>query len=699
MKTLAISAIFACSFISNAFAWGQDGHSIVAEIAQRRLSPDAATAVEKLLGKGHSLASVGSWADDVRADRPNTYNWHFVDIPIGSNEYRPERDCKDDSDKGDCVVSELVRLKNDLRCTAEDRKAEALKFAVHFIADVHQPLHTVLEGRGGNDVRVVMAMAGRKHCSGSPCTIVPVEMNLHAVWDTGLINQTAWSWGSYVDMLENGWLRSDEAKKTDADGGTPSEWALETHQAAQTVWNLVPTDKKLDDNYYTQVAPILDRQLGIAGLRLARFLNEAFASNACPVVATTAPDALLSAQTTDQNLPAELKFSEVTGLPLIYPYHGKILNYDLQEIPATEENVRNILAQYLDGIARQSKSTEAAASLRYRLHQRAEPRDVETILNMRAGELLIENLVPADQSRYRSMLRVIETWAASRKAPDALAVTKNDPRILLAVGELGLPSSDALVTTSVAMSYINQCREEKVPIPPDWGSPEWEFQGVLAPKYTFSAGADGPTEVWAASGRETKGVCMALPRKDLKSNEIVLLGIICQSKETGKACFWDNIDRTSGDRLTGDAVKNMKISSIQDGSMLAENCTNCHRGFNAFAIHPGTTLDIGQKFYLQPDKRYQPISAQNTWGNPGPLVKRGEAPCGSCHEIPALGDDNDTNPTRPSAFCKTVLQKAANLTMPYVGSPAGWNFPRPAYESHIKLLKSRCDPQSVATAK
>jgi len=82
MRSLALSAILAVAFNGQALAWGQEGHSIIAEIAQRRLSPDAARGVEQLLGRGHSLASVASWADDVRDMRPETSDWHFVDMPL-----------------------------------------------------------------------------------------------------------------------------------------------------------------------------------------------------------------------------------------------------------------------------------------------------------------------------------------------------------------------------------------------------------------------------------------------------------------------------------------------------------------------------------------------------------------------------------------------------------------------------------------
>jgi len=274
---LALVAGLGCG---QAFAWDQEGHSIVAEIAQRRLSPAAADAVERVLSRGHSLASIASWADDVRELAPETYNWHFVDIPIGSDQFDPASQCAP-SPKGDCVVAELDRLKTELRCAAGEQKLEALKFAVHFLGDIHQPLHTVLEDRGGNDIAVVVNMNGLT-CKRN-CRPKPIDTNLHAAWDTNLITKTVWAWGTYVDRLEAGWLRSKEAAQPGIDGGTPLDWALGTHRAAQMIWALTPADKVLDDDYYRTMLPTLDRQLGVAGLRLARFLNDAYGSTQCPV--------------------------------------------------------------------------------------------------------------------------------------------------------------------------------------------------------------------------------------------------------------------------------------------------------------------------------------------------------------------------------------------------------------------------------
>ena len=280
MRAIWLAALMTLLVAAPARAWGPEGHSIVAEIAQQRLTPEAAAAVAQLL-HGRSLASVASWADDVRDKRKETAQWHFVDIPIASTQYDPDTQCKATSG-GDCVVKELDRLKTDLHCAASDTaRLEALKFTVHFVGDIHQPLHTVADAAGGNTIPVLV------YLNGLACTQAcktPLASNFHAVWDSDLIHATVFDWGAYVDRLEadTGWLKGQEAQTQGIDGGTPAEWAVETHGRAITVWNLQPAYHIIDDDYFNKVLPTMDRQLGVAGLRLARFLNEAYAAKTCP---------------------------------------------------------------------------------------------------------------------------------------------------------------------------------------------------------------------------------------------------------------------------------------------------------------------------------------------------------------------------------------------------------------------------------
>jgi hypothetical protein len=117
----------------------------------------------------------------------------------------------------------------------------------------------------------------------SACVQKHIATNFHAAWDEGLIHETIWDLGAEVDRLENGWLLSGEAMTAGIDGGTPRSWAEETHRIGQAVWAAKADNNVLDDRYYQAALPFLDRQLGIAGLRLARFLNEAYGSDICAV--------------------------------------------------------------------------------------------------------------------------------------------------------------------------------------------------------------------------------------------------------------------------------------------------------------------------------------------------------------------------------------------------------------------------------
>ncbi|HEX4327727.1 MAG TPA: S1/P1 nuclease, partial [Burkholderiales bacterium] len=182
-----------------------------------------------------------------------------------------------DPQRGDCVVAELERLKGELPCARGEQAHEALRFAVHFVGDIHQPLHALKEARGGNGVAVTVTWRGLT--CGPRCAPKSIATNLHAAWDSNLITSTAWSWGAYVDRLELGWLASPQAQGVD--GGSPADWAAASHAQAQIAWNMLPADHRLGDEYYERALPMVDRQLGLAGLRLARLLNQAYAAPSC----------------------------------------------------------------------------------------------------------------------------------------------------------------------------------------------------------------------------------------------------------------------------------------------------------------------------------------------------------------------------------------------------------------------------------
>ncbi|MGA8187498.1 MAG: S1/P1 nuclease, partial [Candidatus Sulfotelmatobacter sp.] len=113
---------------STLLGWGPEGHEIVASLAQTRLTENAKNGIRSLIGDA-SLASIANWADEVRPDRDETYNWHFVDIPKDASGFSDERDCflPNSRHKGaatdhqNCVVDRIELFKKILSDTNASR--------------------------------------------------------------------------------------------------------------------------------------------------------------------------------------------------------------------------------------------------------------------------------------------------------------------------------------------------------------------------------------------------------------------------------------------------------------------------------------------------------------------------------------------------------------------------------------------------
>jgi hypothetical protein len=285
VKVFVFAILLFSAGVNETFAWGQEGHSIVAEIAQRRLLPAALQKVNELLvdelpglpaSSRIGLASIASWADDYRASHDESRNWHFVNMAYDRDRYNPFLDCNSDATYGDCIINAVERFAAVLRNCAQPagERRTALKFVVHFIGDLHQPLHaatrvnpdTATDDQGGNDIKV---------------TFLGVPTNLHHLWDTDLIMHKVYDWGEYVRLLETQWLPGKDMEALQR--GNTTQWAEEAHRAAQiVVYNFRP-DHMLDEEYYADAMATVDRQLALAGLRLARVLNEVLTPTAqCP---------------------------------------------------------------------------------------------------------------------------------------------------------------------------------------------------------------------------------------------------------------------------------------------------------------------------------------------------------------------------------------------------------------------------------
>jgi hypothetical protein len=244
-------------FATPAAAWGPLAHRVIAKVAARHLSPAARHEVAQLLG-GASLADVSYWADEIREQHPETARWHYVDIPVRTNDYRPGRDCRLTS-RGDCIIAALGRERAVLadHGASAARRAEALRWIVHLVGDLHQPLHCADDGdRGGNEVHV---------------TLLGRPENLHAVWDAGLLAVSGQSERAWVDRVAQRLAGVDLHRLRD---GTVVQWALETHRAAVEHAYALPNNHRLGARWVSANAPVAEWQLARAAVRLARVIDE-----------------------------------------------------------------------------------------------------------------------------------------------------------------------------------------------------------------------------------------------------------------------------------------------------------------------------------------------------------------------------------------------------------------------------------------
>jgi len=265
-----ILAILLCLLITHLqlLAWGPKGHQVVADVAYSRLTPQTRKNLKLLLGH-ETLASISTWADDVRKQHDEAYDWHFVDIPTGAAGFDEQRDCfrpqdkhKDaQTDHHNCVVDRIEIFEHalsDANATQEQR-AEALRWVVHFVGDLHQPLHAIDEARGGNDIK--LPVFGNPQCGDYPC-------NLHWVWDSILLEHAGLSEHDYVRRVQK-LIRTEHLDQQA--GGGPVDWANESHLQARKILQDKPAS--VDQAYYDANIRLVDEKLALAGIRLASVLN------------------------------------------------------------------------------------------------------------------------------------------------------------------------------------------------------------------------------------------------------------------------------------------------------------------------------------------------------------------------------------------------------------------------------------------
>ena len=241
--------------------WGQLGHRIVGEIADSYLLAKTKIEIKKILGN-ESIAMASNWGDFIKSDTSLKYIdvWHYINLEKGLSYEQFRRGLKADTPVTDAyaaIVFLTKELKN--RALSAKKKKMYLKLLIHFVGDVHQPLHvSPIGSRGGNDIKVQWFGRGT---------------NLHSVWDSDLIEMQQLSYNEYATHLNHTTL--SQRKKLQAD--PLSEWLYESYTIAQNLHNeITETNPRLSYRYDYDHIDLLNQQLLKGGVRLAGLLNEIF---------------------------------------------------------------------------------------------------------------------------------------------------------------------------------------------------------------------------------------------------------------------------------------------------------------------------------------------------------------------------------------------------------------------------------------
>ncbi len=242
---------------SQALAWGDDGHMIVGLAAEELLCSEAASEVSRL-GDNESLGQIGLWADEIRGqpEWQHAAPWHFVNVPDdGDPRYQPE------AAEGD-VIHSIERFYRTLRSrtATDEERAIALRFLVHFVGDIHQPVHVGrAEDRGGNLVDV---------------SYVDRDTSLHGFWDFNSIWLRRLSEVEYAELISHRVLITAIRDS----GIDVRDWAAQVFELREQVYSFDAATGYLDDDYLQMAQDVAEEQLTLAAAHLANMLNAAF----CP---------------------------------------------------------------------------------------------------------------------------------------------------------------------------------------------------------------------------------------------------------------------------------------------------------------------------------------------------------------------------------------------------------------------------------
>lgn len=251
---LIVLSIFS---IQQLFAWGQEGHRIIGQVAYDNLSKKAKKNVDKVLGK-QGIVYWANWADEIKSDTiyPLSYDWHFQDIDGGLSDSLVLTFLTNYPVEGGNLFCIMDSLENVLRENPSD--FDALRFIVHLMGDFFCPMHIAhFDDKGGNKVSV--QWFGK-------------NANLHRIWDSDLIQSRGYSYSEYANCLEN----SFRNEKKSIEKMSEEELLLHNYQLCEDVYAYQETWDKNTYHYIYHFASAMEWQLYASGIRLAKLLNELY---------------------------------------------------------------------------------------------------------------------------------------------------------------------------------------------------------------------------------------------------------------------------------------------------------------------------------------------------------------------------------------------------------------------------------------
>ena len=269
--------------------WWEEGHQVIARIAVRHLTPAALLRVSQILdvedtteAVADAMATASIWADQVKGDTA-TGSWHYIDLTLQDGRGNISQRCEND----DCVTARIRLFSEELKADDPDgdsrwSEQDALRFLVHFVGDLQQPLHASSDAdQGGNCEPLHPAVAQAR--------------NLHALWDGPLVSALGADDTTLAAELETEIGRLTDEQRSDFAAGDENDWAWESHRlavvniykrlqipkegivfptsCAEAPDEIKSLDLQIDQTYMDAMKPIVREQLMKGGLRLAKMLN------------------------------------------------------------------------------------------------------------------------------------------------------------------------------------------------------------------------------------------------------------------------------------------------------------------------------------------------------------------------------------------------------------------------------------------